>query len=195
MSGQENSPDDRWQQLIRAFDPERNIRAFTEIMEEAVSASEQVVKSVTPDRPAAGEGGASFRDALVDLERSFTSVYLAASRFIIERPLQGKDAGAATGPQAEIAVLDGVGTTVLAIPGAGGLPHCRGLRRHDGAELPADAVTILQSKSFDEDGPVFVIRVDVPAATGPGVYHGQILVEGMPDLAAHLRVLVVDASQ
>lgn len=186
-------PDDRWQQLIRAFDPERNFRALADMMEQAASGSEQVLHSVTESTGDPGdESRAPLRDAFAEVERSFARLYDAAGRFIVERPLGTQTGGAAGGhAAAEIAVLDGVGTTVIEIPGADGSPHCSDLRRHDGASIANDAVTILRSSSFDGDEPTFVIRVDVPHEADPGTYHGQILVEGLPDLALALSVTVV----
>ena len=193
MSDVPPQPDDRWQQLIRAFDPERNFRALADMMEQAASGSEQVLQSVTEPSPEPGdEARAPLRDAFAEVERSFARLYDAAGRFIVERPLGSQVGGAAGGgAQAEIAVLDGVGTTVIEIPGAEGTPHSSDLRRHDGASVASDAVTILRSTSFDGDGPTFVIRVDVPDDTDPGTYHGQVLVEGLPDLALALSVTVV----
>lgn len=189
--------DDRWGQLIRAFDPERNLRALADLMEQAATASEHVVQSVATPRPVSvdddGGGGHSLRDAMADLERSFTRLYDAAGRFIVERPLRSP-AGPGSGSSAEIAVVDGVGTTVVTIPGATATPHSGELRRHDGARLPASAVTVIGSRSFDTDEPTFVVRVDVDPGTGPGAYYGQLLVPGLPDHATTLLVRVVETA-
>lgn len=184
-------PDDRWQQLIRAFDPERNFRALADMLQQAASGSEQVLKSVAePKEARGGEEGAPLRDAIAEVERSFARLYDAAGRFMVERPLRGAGSGASASA-AEVAVLDGVGTTVVVIPGAAGTPHCSDLRSHDGGRIPSDAVTIIRSTSFDGDDPAFVVRLDVAADTAPGVYHGQVLVQGLPDLAVTLTATVV----
>lgn len=196
--GTERPADDRWQQLIGAFDPERNIRALADMMQQAAAGSEQVLGSVTqPSGGGTGDdaGGPSpLRDAIAQMERSFAQLYDAAGRFMVERPLRG--AGGAGHPNAspEIIVIDGVGTTSIEVSGAENTPHCSDLRRHDGASIASTAVRIMRSNSFDGDDPTFVVRVDADDDVEAGTYHGQLLVEGLPDLALLLTVRVVDES-
>ena len=189
--------DDRWQQLFRAFDPERNVRAIAELMQQAAAGSEQALESVTQGGDGSNDDGSvPLRDLITQFEQSWSRLYEAGRQFVVERPL-GNQAGGAVpgGARAEIAVLDGVGTTVVQIPGAEGAPHCGDLRRDSYVAIPAEAVTIIRSQSFDGDSPTFVIRVDVPPSTEPGVYHCQVLVEGLPEYALPLVVTVVEPDE
>ncbi|MEM7096545.1 MAG: hypothetical protein AAF567_26315 [Actinomycetota bacterium] len=195
MDGDTTPPaDDRWQQLMGAFDPERNIRAFADMMQQAAAGSEQVLGSVTGPRSEDGEatGPSPLRDAFAEMERSFSKLYDVAGRFMVERPFGGGGGTGHAGTQAEVVVIDSVGTTSIEIGEAEANPHCSDLRRHDGATIAADAVRILRSDVGGTVAPTFVIRVDAPEDTEAGTYHGQILVEGLPDLALGLTVRVID---
>ncbi len=193
---------DRWAPLIEALNPERNLRAVADLMAQAASGSERVLESIagSPAKPTAdgdeSEAGETLplREVYAEFERSLTRIYDAAGRFMVERPLRSATGGAPARSAAEVAVLDGIGTTVVEIPGATGSPHCGTLIRHDGTAIGREAVTIFRTTSFDGDDPTFVVRVDVPPSTEPGTYHGQILVEGLPEVALALIVTVVDST-
>jgi len=73
-------------------------------------------------------------------------------------------------------------------------PWCPGLTNHSGASLPPSAVTCtpeeidhLESGESRE----VLLTVDVGRNTAPGLYHGQLLVRGLPDTVFPLRLLVV----
>ena len=131
------------------------------------------------------------RDARAELERSFDQFATAAKRLLLEMPF-GRTADDSPATGARVAVVDGVGTTVIEIPGAAGEVRCSPLVRHDGVLLDAQMVTIVRSLMFDADTPTFVVRVDVPPDTPPGSYHGQLLAEGLPELAVPFRVTIVE---
>jgi hypothetical protein len=186
--GQEE-PGDRWQQLIGSFDPERNLRAAASMFSQAASASERLLGSMA-ENPNGNDRRYGLRDARADLERSFDQFATAAKRLLFEFPFGGT-ANDSLAAGARVAVVDGVGTTVVEVPGAGAELRCGPLIRHDGALLDAQAVTIVRSVMFDSDKPTFVVRVDVPPSTAPGTYHGQLVADGLPDLALALKVTVV----
>jgi hypothetical protein len=184
-----DEPGDRWQQLIGSFDPERNLRAAASMFSQAASASERLLESIGDDTHGAGRRF-GLRDARAELERSFDQFATAAKRLLFEFPFGGT-ANDSPAVGARVAVVDGVGTTVVEVPGAGAEVRCGPLLRHDGALLDAHVVTIVRSVMFDSDKPTFVVRVDVPAGTAPGTYHGQIVADGLPELALALKVTVV----
>ena len=73
-------------------------------------------------------------------------------------------------------------------------PWCPGLASHTGASLPASAVTCAPDRIArlgpDESSEVLV-TVAVGEDAAPGAYHGQLLVDGLPDAVfpLHARVL------
>jgi hypothetical protein len=76
-------------------------------------------------------------------------------------------------------------------------PWCPGLATHSGAALPATAVTCqperlerLESGASRE----VLVTVAVPDDAAPGTYHGQLLVDGLPDVVFPLRVRVQPAT-
>jgi hypothetical protein len=184
-----DEPGDRWQQLIGSFDPERNIRAAASLFSQAASASERLLGSIG-DNANGGDRRFGLRDARADLERSFDQFATAAKRLLFEFPFGGA-ANDSPAAGARVAVVDGVGTTVIEVPGAAAAVRCGPLMRHDGVLLAAQAVTIVRSVMFDSDKPTFVVRVDVPPATESGTYHGQLVADGLPELALALKVTVV----
>ena len=168
------------------------MRAIAEMMQQAAAGSQQVLSSIAPT----AAGGVPFdstllRDAIAEMERSFTRVYNIAGSFMTERPFRAAGGPGHPTPVADIVVMDGVGTTSIEIDGAAAVPHCGDLRRHDGASISADAVRIVRSTSFGSDGATFVVRIDAGPSVSPGVYHGQLLVEGLPDRAFDLTAHVI----
>ena len=73
-------------------------------------------------------------------------------------------------------------------------PWCPGLASHTGASLPATALTCAPDRigrlGPDESREILV-TVAVGADAAPGAYHGQLLVDGLPDVVfpLHVRVL------
>jgi hypothetical protein len=69
---------------------------------------------------------------------------------------------------------------------------------HDGETLPASAVTFIPS-IVESIGPECSLEISasvaIPIRTVPGAYHGQILVEGLPEEALRARVNVVKPSE
>ena len=189
MTDESEGPSDRWQQLIGSLDPERNLRAAADLFSQAASSSEKILQSMA-ESGRGGDGRSGLRDARADFERSFDTFATAMKRFLLEIPFGGS-ANDSPAAGAFIAVIDGVGTTAVEIPGAQALVRCGPLIRHDGAVLDTGAVTIVRSLMMGADTPTFVVRVDVPASTSPGTYHGQLVADGLPDLAVALRVTVV----
>src|SRR5262245_49650799 len=181
-------PGDRWQQLIGSFDPERNLRAATSLFSQAAAASEQLLGSISNANDGA-DRRFGLRDARAELERSFDQFATAAKKLLFEFPFGGSANDTPTG--ARVAVVDGVGTTVVEVPDAHADVRCGPLIRHDGALLDAAVVTIVRSVMFDSEKPTFVIRVDAPPGTEPGTYHGQLVADGLPDRALPLKVTVV----
>lgn len=193
MSEASPPPDDRWQQVFQALDPERNIRAVSDLMEQFAAGSQQAMQAVSGSATGTnGEVGSNpYRDAFANFERSIAQLYDAAGRFMVERPLRGAAGGPGhAGATAEIHVIDGVGTTSIEIPDAEHDPHCGELRSADGNVVPADAVSFTRSALADSNEPTFVIKVATHEDTAPGIYHGQILVDGLGDRAYPLVVLV-----
>ena len=188
--------DDRWQQLIHAFDPERNMRAVADLLQQAAAGSQQVLSSITPSGGSEGDGdtpGASLlRDAMAEMERSFARVYDIAGSFMTERPFRAAGGPGHASSIAEIVVMDGVGTTVIELPGAPAVPHAGSLHCHNGDVIPSESVRIVQAKSYGSDAETFVVRVDAGPDAGPGLYHGHVLVEGLPHVALPLTVHVID---
>jgi hypothetical protein len=184
-----DEPGDRWQQLIGSFDPERNLRAAASMFTQAASASERLLESIG-DSANGAERRFGLRDARAELERSFDLFATAAKRLLFELPFGGT-ANDSPAAGARVAVIDGVGTTVIEVPGASTEVRCGPLMRHDGALLDAQVVTIVRSVMFDSEQPTFVVRVDVPPGTAPGTYHGQLVADGLPELSLALKVTVV----
>jgi hypothetical protein len=189
MTDESEGPSDRWQQLIGSLDPERNLRAAADLFSQAASSSEKILQSIT-ESGKGGDGRSGLRDARADFERTFDTFATAMKRFLLEIPFGGS-ANDSPAAGAFIAVIDGVGTTAVEIPGANALVRCGPLLRHDGEVLDSAAVTIVRSLMIGAETPTFVVRVDVPTSTSPGTYHGQLLADGLPDLAVALRVTVV----
>ncbi len=189
MTEASEGPSDRWQQLIGSLDPERNLRAAAGLFSQAASSSEKILQSIT-ESGRGGDGRSGLRDARADFERSFDTFATAMKRFLLEIPFGGSANDSPAGG-AFIAVIDGVGTTAIEIPGAKELVRCSPLLRHDGVVLDSGAVTIVRSLMMGAETPTFVVRVDVPTSTSPGTYHGQLVADGLPDLAVALRVTVV----
>ncbi len=75
-------------------------------------------------------------------------------------------------------------------------PWCPGLADHKGAALPATAVTCAPGR-IDRLGPdascELLVTVHVGQDASPGTYHGQLLVDGLPDVVFPLRVGVLPA--
>lgn len=84
-----------------------------------------------------------------------------------------------------------------AAPASGLRPWCPGLATHSGGTLPTASVTC-QPERIDrlEAGASsdVLVTVAVPDDATPGTYHGQLLVEGLPDVVFGLRVLVQPAT-
>ena len=74
----------------------------------------------------------------------------------------------------------------------------QGLLTHDGETLPASAVTFIPSM-VESIGPECSLEISasvgIPIGTVPGAYHGQILVEGLPEEALRARVNVIKPSE
>jgi hypothetical protein len=188
--GDEGEPNERWRQLIGSLDPERNLRAAADLLSEAAASSERLLHSFGEQRNGA-DGRWSVRDLRAECERSFDQFAAVAKRFLLELPFggSGNDSPAAGG--ARVAVIDGVGTTVVEIAGAEGQVRCGPLLRHDGVTLDASRVAIVRSTVLDARNPTYVVRVDVAPSTSPGTYHGQLVADGLPDLAVALKIVVV----
>lgn len=77
-------------------------------------------------------------------------------------------------------------------------PWCPGLATHSGSTLPATAVTC-QPERIDRLDPGassdVLVTVAVPDDAAPGTYHGQLLVDGLPDVVFPLRVRVQPATE
>ncbi len=76
-------------------------------------------------------------------------------------------------------------------------PWCPGLTSPSGASIPATAVTC-QPERIDRLEPrssrELVVTVAVEEAASAGTYHGQLLVDGQPDVVFPLRVKVRQAT-
>ncbi len=73
-------------------------------------------------------------------------------------------------------------------------PWCPGLAKHTGTSLAGTTVTCTPGRidRLDPDASLeILVTVDVVEDTSPGTYHGQLLVEGLPDVVfpLHVRVL------
>lgn len=72
-------------------------------------------------------------------------------------------------------------------------PWCPGLANHAGASLPAGALTC-QPERIDRLDPdascELVVTVSVGEDTAAGTYHGQLLVDGLPDVVFPVRAPV-----
>jgi len=71
----------------------------------------------------------------------------------------------------------------------------QGFVTHDGKTLPPSAITFNPPNvpSIEPESSLEVtVSVAIPSATLPGTYHGQILVEGLPEEVFPARVNVVD---
>lgn len=77
-------------------------------------------------------------------------------------------------------------------------PWCPGLTDHRGAALPATAVTCAPGR-IDRLGPdascELLVTVHVGQDASTGTYHGQLLVDGLPDVVFPLRVGVLPADR
>jgi hypothetical protein len=76
-------------------------------------------------------------------------------------------------------------------------PWCPGLVSHSGASLPAAAVTCMPERidRLDaDDSRKVVVTLAVGEDAVPGAYHGQLLVDGLPDVVFALRATVVAAA-
>ncbi len=75
-------------------------------------------------------------------------------------------------------------------------PWCPGLASHTGASLPATAVTCAPDRigrlGPDESGEILV-TVAIGEDAAPAAYHGQLLVDGLPDVVFPLRARVLPA--
>ncbi len=162
------------------------------LLEQFATGSEQAMSSVseTPPGPNADESTNPYREAFVNFERSIAQLYDAAGRFMVERPLRDAAAGDRVGATAEVHVIDGVGTTLIEITGAEHDPHCGELRSAGGDVVPSSSVSFTRSALADSTQPTFVVKVTVPESTTPGVYHGQILVDGLGDRAHPLVAFI-----
>jgi hypothetical protein len=189
MTEDSAGPSDRWQQLIGSLDPERNLRAAAGLFSQAASSSERLLESISETRHGS-DGRSALRDARADFERSLDTFATVMKQFLLDIPFGGS-ANDSPAAGAFVAVMDGVGTTAIEIPGAVASVRCGPLLRHDGEALDADVVTIVRSMMLGAETPTFVVRVDVPPGTASGTYHGQLVAEGLPDLAVALRVTVI----
>jgi len=73
-------------------------------------------------------------------------------------------------------------------------PWCPGLASHTGASLPATVVTCAPARidRLDPDASrEILVTVAVGEDASPGAYHGQLLVDGLPDVVFPLRVRVL----
>ena len=73
-------------------------------------------------------------------------------------------------------------------------PWCPGLASHTGVSLPATAVTCAPARidRLDPDASrEILVTVAVGEDAPPGVYHGQLLVEHLPDVVFPLRIRVL----
>ncbi len=73
-------------------------------------------------------------------------------------------------------------------------PWCPGLASHTGASLSADAVTCAPQRidRLDPDASrELLVTVAVGDDAAPGAYHGQLLVDGLPDVVFPLRIAVL----
>src|SRR5262249_47382834 len=74
---------------------------------------------------------------------------------------------------------------------------CPGLVSHRGATLPQDAVTCAPERvDYLESGVSreVLVTVSVNDSTVPGRYHGQLLVDGLPDAVFPLSITVRDGA-
>ena len=77
-------------------------------------------------------------------------------------------------------------------------PWCPGLASHAGASLPATAVTCAPARIDHLDPHAsreLLVTVAVGEDASPGTYHGQLLVDGLPDVVFPLRVCVVPETE
>ena len=205
MSSEEPGADERWQDLMRSMDPVANLNALADVWRDAAASSERVVGSFVgnaddaPGGPMGPETGASDngsgpsgRDVFADFERSVDQMGEAAKRFFAQMPFGlADDAGPKT-RLASVAVLDGVGTTEISLPGLD--PWATDLMGHDGNRLAADSVTLRRTADTGAPGngteASFIVKVVVPEDTPIGVFHGQILLTGDPAFVLPLTVRV-----
>ena len=182
---------------MRSMDPVANLNALADVWRDAATSSERVVENfIGASSGGAGSGGEepapSSRDVFADFERSVDQVGEAAKRFFAQMPFGMPDAAAAKPRMASVAVLDGVGTTEVALPGLD--PWSSDLVGHDGARLPADSVTLRRAahtEASDDGGEAsFIVKVVTPDDTPVGVFHGQILLTGNADFVLPLMVRV-----
>jgi hypothetical protein len=76
-------------------------------------------------------------------------------------------------------------------------PWCPALANHSGATLPATAVSCAPERVDRLDPGAsreLLVTVAVGADIAPGTYHGQLLVDGLPDVVFPLRLHVLDTS-
>jgi hypothetical protein len=76
-------------------------------------------------------------------------------------------------------------------------PWCPGMTGHSGASLPSSSVTCAPAR-IERLGPdassELLVTVSVGEDTPPGTYHGQLLVDGLPDVVFPLRTTVMTPS-
>lgn len=198
MSSEEPGADERWQDLMRSMDPVANLNALADVWRDAATSSERVVGSFigttdTDEPGTSGSGsGPSSRDVFADFERSVDQVSEAAKRFFAQMPFGLHDEATAKSRPTSVAVLDGVGTTEISLPGLD--PWATDLMGHDGERLPANSVTLRRTADLgapsNRDEASFIVKVTVPEATSIGVFHGQILLTGDPGFVLPLTVRV-----
>jgi hypothetical protein len=73
-------------------------------------------------------------------------------------------------------------------------PWCPGLANHTGASLPGTTVTCTPQRidRLDPDASrEILVTVAVGEDAAPGAYHGQLLVDGLPDVVFPLRIAVL----
>lgn len=198
MSSEESGADERWQDLMRSMDPVANLNALADVWRGAATSSERVVGNFmgsaegSQSGPSDSQTGPSGRDVFADFERSVDQVGEAAKRFFAQIPMGFPNETSTKPNHASVAVLDGVGTTEIALPGLD--PWATDLMGHDGVRLLADSVTLRRTADAGEpnDGTEasFIVKVVVPEDTPVGVFHGQVLLTGDPGFVLPLTVRV-----
>lgn len=209
MSSEEPGTDERWQELMRSMDPVANMNALASVWRDAASSSERVVESfvggTNDGEPSTdGQTGPTGRDIFVDFERSVDQVAEAAKRFFAQMPFGLQDQPAPGNKAASVAVLDGVGTTEISLPGSE--PWATDLVGHDGQGLSSECVTLRRTATVEEadsghqttgDGckNSFIVKVLVPEETLAGMFHGQILLAGDEGFVLPLTVRVHEGDE
>ncbi len=207
MRGDGGGTDDRWDSLLGAVDPVANLTALANVWREAAAASQRVVDgTIGENGSAAGDsdptatGPTGPRDMRLDLERGVDQMADAAKRFLSQMSWPGV-ASPAPPPTPTVAVVDGVGTTEISVPGGDGELWSPGVVRHDGASIGPAAISFWATPTFGADGQAcdeppsrpFVVSVKVESDTPSGLYHGQIFCRGALGFVLPLEVKVVGA--